>query len=358
MRHGFGRLSALLLAVLTLVLVLGGMPASAAGTPQSTIPTSLVPATSTPDIVDGTDAAGDSYRVFDMAQVGNWIVVAGTFAQVMNSPPNPAGTFNRTNIFAFDKGTGAVSTTFAPTLNGVVNAVAAGPGNTVLIGGKFSTVNGVNSRNFAVLDIGTGAKVATTPAFNGVVQDISFFGGRVFVGGTFTAVGGVAHGGLATLNPSTWALDPYMNLSVSGHHNYGVGGHLGAMAPVGVSALDIASTPAGPQLVIIGNFTSVSGSSRDQVAKILLPSTGNPTVDNNWTTLGYHPACKWQAFDSYIRSVQWAPDGTYFVITSTGAPFANTLCDTAARWNVADTGTDVKPAWAAAPAATACGASR
>ena len=350
MRRKFGSLSAVVLAALSLVLALGGLPASAAGTPQASIAAGL-PASFTPNIVDGTDSSGNSYRVFDMTQVDNYIVVGGVFAQVTNHGSGTA--LNRTSIFAFDKATGAVSAGFAPVLstNGVVNAVAPGPNHTVLIGGKFTTVNGANARNFAVLDINTGAKVVNAPVFNGAVQDISVFGNRVFVGGTFTTVGGAAHGGIATLDATTWAVDPYVSLKVSGHHNYGVGGHFGAQAPVGVSALDIASTPSGPQMVIIGNFTSVmdqtSTYSRDQVAKILLPSAGTVTVDPNWATAGYTPACKWQAFDSYIRSVQWDPTGSYFVITATGAPFSNTLCDTAARWNGSDTGSAVNPAWVA-----------
>lgn len=354
MRRKLGTLSAVVLAALTLVLAVGGQSASAAGTAQSGIPTAL-PAGFTPNIVDGTDSSGNSYRVFDMAQVGDLIVVGGVFAQVRNVPPNGTTLYNRTNVFAFDKDTGAVSG-FAPTINGVVNAVAAGPNGTILVGGKFTTVNGANARNFAVLDV-KGQKVASPPVFNGAVQDIAVSGNRVFVGGTFTTVGGVAHGGLATLDATRWTLDPYVSVMVTGHHNYLVNPvsvkngvpTWGAQAPVGVSALDIA--PDGSQLVIIGNFTSVQDLTstyyRDQVAKILLPPSGNAAVDTSWATSGYHAACKVKAFDSYIRSVQWSPDGSYFVITATGAPYPGTLCDTAARWNASDAGAAVNPAWVA-----------
>jgi hypothetical protein len=43
--------------------------------------------------------------------------------------------------------------------------------------------------------------------------------------------------------------------------------------------------------------------------------------------------------------VAYSPDGAYFVIVTTGAPFPPTLCDTAARFESNGTGTDVKPTW-------------
>jgi PKD repeat protein len=68
-------------------------------------------------------------------------------------------------------------------------------------------------------------------------------------------------------------------------------------------------------------------------------------VDPNWATAAYSPACSSSAFDSYVRALDWAPDSSYFVIAATGGPHAGTLCDTAARWDVADTGTAVTPRW-------------
>lgn len=42
-------------------------------------------------------------------------------------------------------GSGAIDPTFAPTLNGSVNALAVQTNGELLIGGNFSTVNGANS---------------------------------------------------------------------------------------------------------------------------------------------------------------------------------------------------------------------
>ena len=50
----------------------------------------------------------------------------------------------------------------------------------------------------------------------------------------------------------------------------------------------------------------------------------------------------------FTRDVDWSPDGRYFAIVTTGAPFYPALCDTITRWNytegVTETATQ-QPAW-------------
>lgn len=345
--------SALFVAALAVVLIGGELPATAAGLAQPVIASPL-PFAKTPNIVDGTDSSGVSYRVLDMADMGTRIVVVGGFAQVQDVTANGGTLYNRANIFSFDPGTGKVDPLFAPAVTGQIAAVEAGPNGTLFIGGTFSQVNGVPMRNVAELKLADGSLVTGWPShtFNGAVNDLALApdDSRLFVGGVFTAVDGISHGGLASLNATTGLLDPYMSLDTAGHHNYGSAANGGtAFAPVGVSKMDI--SPDGSQMVAIGNFKTMEGLPRDQVAKILLPSTStNPlasaSVDPNWQTNGYTPACAKNAFDSYIRGVRWSPDGQYFVIVATGAYFANTLCDSAARFNLSDTGSNVQPAWA------------
>ena len=118
MRRKIRMLSALLLAAVAMVLVVGQLPAGATGTVQGTIP-SAVPG-SAPHIADNPDPNGAAYKVLDMAQVGNRIVVVGQFAQVQNPSSTGAPTgalINRANIFAFDPGTGQVDTAFAPAVS-------------------------------------------------------------------------------------------------------------------------------------------------------------------------------------------------------------------------------------------------
>ena len=59
------------------------------------------------------------------------------------------------------------------------------------------------------------------PSLNGPINDMALVGGRLFVAGTFTAVKSVTHAGLVSVNPATGALDPYLTVNLTGHHNYG-----------------------------------------------------------------------------------------------------------------------------------------
>lgn len=87
-------------------------------------------------------------RVNAIVQIGDTVVVGGSFAQV--SEPGGA-TIDRTNLFAFDAPTGAVSDTFTPHPNGKVFALAT-DGVNVFIGGELGKVSGSSAR-VAKLDL-------------------------------------------------------------------------------------------------------------------------------------------------------------------------------------------------------------
>ncbi len=331
-----GRLSALGRVGLATTLVAAGAIAVVAATaPTATAQpaqdrlVSEIPASFTPNIQDG--------RVLTITQVGSKVIMGGTFTTVAKG----ATTYTRNNILAIDATTGAVDTSFAPTINGTVETVLAGPNNTVYVGGTFSTVNGVTTRNLTKLDAATGAKVSGYKSWpvNGAVQDLELFGNRLFVSGTFTTYNALPHGGLAALDATTGAVDEFMGVDVTEHHNYN---GTGAFAPVGVNKL--ALSPDGTRLVAIGNFKKADGLTRDQAAVILLEGA-TAVVDPNWQTLRFVPACARNAFDSYVRDVDFSPDGAYFAIVATGGPNPGTLCDTTTRWNVVDTGQAVEPKW-------------
>ena len=76
-----------------------------------------------------------------MTQVGNWIIVGGTFTTVRNA--GSSTDIPRRNLFAFNATTGQVSTTFAPNPNSTVYKVQAAPVATVqsvYVGGNFTSV--------------------------------------------------------------------------------------------------------------------------------------------------------------------------------------------------------------------------
>jgi hypothetical protein len=308
------------------------------GAAQSQLP-SAVPSSVTPSIDGGT--------VYGIAQTGAWIVAGGSFTSATQTGTSTA--VPDSGLVAFDQSTGVLDAAFKPTLDGVVNAVIAGPtANTVYVGGAFAKVNGVAAKGIILLNLSDGSIVAgfTAPTMDGAVNSMRVSNGRLYIVGSFTTVAGVAHGGIATLNQATGALDPFVTVQLSGHHNYNGSGGQGA---VGGHAIDI--SPNGATAVVIGNFKNANGVLHDQI--VLLDLTGAAAVINpNWNTAHLSAACLATKFDSYVEDVSFSPDGSYFVIAATGSNSgtlntdgSRSLCDAASRWSSTDTGTDVAPTW-------------
>jgi hypothetical protein len=301
-----------------------------ASQPAAPPPTTLampseIPAAGTPAVDNG--------KVLAIAQVGSTMVIGGQFTSVGGQP--------RGSIAAFSSTTNAL-TSFNPTLNGVVNAVVPGPtAGTVFVGGEFKNVNGATRRGIALLDLATGQQVAgfNPGVVNGIVNDVVVRGNQVYLAGSFTKVNNKPRAGLARLNATTGALDTTFVVDLAGHHN---NSGSGAQAPVGATSIDVTANSS--TLVVVGNFRTANGLPRVQAA--LVDLTANPVVVKpDWATTRYEPLCFNWAFDTYMRGVAMSPDGSYFVITSTGGPNGGTLCDSATRWETAATGSDVQPTW-------------
>jgi len=315
------------------VLVIAGLQfsAQAEAAPGHTSVVSAIPSSDTPAVNNG--------YVDAIVQVGGTVVVGGTFTSVT---PSGGSATARSYLFAFDSSTGALISSFAPSLNGQVNDLVAGPtSNTVYVAGAFSQVNGANASHVTLLNIQTGGIVGgfRAAATNGVVNTVVYRGGRLYLGGNFTIAGGTAHRGLASLDGASGALDSYVSDQVSGHHNDSGSGAQGA---VGVRDLDVSAD--GSRLVAIGNFKTVDGLDRDQLVMLSLGQT-SATVTADWNTSRYQPYCFNWAFDTYMRGVSFSPDGSYFVVAATGGQNAGTLCDAASRFETDATGTDIQPTW-------------
>jgi len=301
---------------------------SAGASVQQDVVVASVPSAKSPAVMDG--------RVLAIAKVGSSLVAVGPFTQVTSN----GVIVPRSGVVAFAETTGTVSDAFDPQITGPVTTVAAGPtAGTVYVGGKITAVNGTAVNKLALLNLSDGSLVSTfkAPPISGSVEDLALVGGRLIVAGTFTTVGGKAHAGLASMTAGTGALDPFVNLQFSGHHNYN---GTGAFSAVGVKKIDV--TPGGTRLAAIGNFTDVSGSTRDQLA--LLDLSGGAAAVSDWYTSGYEDPCSPRSFDSYVRDVDFSPDGSYFVVVDTGGPHPGTLCDTAVRWETSASGL-VSPTW-------------
>jgi len=296
------------------------VPVSAVNHPQATV-VSADPADTTPQVLDG--------RVYGIAEIDSRVVVGGTFTQVKNFNNSTVHTRNR--VFAYDKTTGVIDQNFVPNVDNVVNDVEAGPGDTVYLAGAFATVNGVASKGLAKLNTTNGSQVeAFSAPTTGTVEDIVLRGGKLYAGGAFPRVKGVVRGKLAAVDGTTGAVDPELNLPLTEP----------IVGSTSVKQLDV--TPDGSRLVVTGNFKKVNGVARHQVA--LIDLTTVPDSVSTWDTLRFTPRCS-TSYDTYMRGVDFSPDGSYFVIVTTGAPFDNTLCDSASRWETGATGPNREPTW-------------
>ena len=189
-----------------------------------------------------TSAASD--RVHDIAQVGNTVYVAGTFAGIRPTRTGPVTA--RTNIAAFDATTGEPRG-FAPAVNGAVYSLEPSPdGSRLYLGGAFTTVNGVAHNRIVALDPTSGAVVtAFSPNLGGgSVRSIVLRSGILYAGGNFTSASGQSRIGLAAFD-TTGAGVPLASWAPSATGTGGV--------------LTLEASPDGSRLYVGGRFTAVNG---------------------------------------------------------------------------------------------------
>ena len=215
-----------------------------------------------------------------IVQVGDTVVSGGDFTRVADR--DVTSEISQPNVFAFNATTGDLSTGFRPAITGgAVEALAAHPdGDKVWVAGDFTTVNGVKWPKSALLRLSDGSLVTsfTKTSFDGKVRDLAVAGDRLIVGGTFKTIKGVSQGHLAALRISNGAYDPFISLPFAGQNNGGV---------TAVAKFDVSAD--GTRLVAIGNFTSVNGQARGQVA--VLDLTGSSARLADWATARYPNVC-------------------------------------------------------------------
>lgn len=294
----------------------------------------------TSNVLPSENPVNDTPRVLDnqalgVVQVGNRVVVGGNFTQIQDAG-NAEPVLNQPNLFSFDATTGRIDTAFLPNVNGDVTAVVPHPdGDKVYVAGSFSRINGENHSRVALLRLSNGQPVASfdPPAISAIVETMKLVGGRLYIGGQFNTIGTESRTSLATLDPTTGALTNAVNSTISGTLQAGVG-------TTTVKSLDV--SPNGSRLVAIGNFTTVDGANRTQMA--MWDTSGATAVLRNWGTEKYGNVCN-PVFPTYMRDVDFAPNGKFFVVVTTGSFRYGQLCDTAARWEVKGTGTTRGPTW-------------
>ena len=154
--------------------------------------------------------------------VGNRVYVAGKFTRARPAGA-AAGTSEtvRNNLLAYDLTTGALITSWAPSLNAQAFALAASPdGTRIYVGGEFTTVNGVSKLRIAALDATTGALVTAFNArANTRVRAIATSGSTVYLGGNFSDLNGTARskvGAVAASNGAVTTWNPGADAEVFG----------------------------------------------------------------------------------------------------------------------------------------------
>ena len=274
----------------------------------------------TPHVLDGT--------VKDILRVGNTVVVGGEFTKVAGVGGDEHA---RTNLFAFEHGTGRIIRDFAPDVDAVVTSLAPGPDRSVLVGGRFTTVNGKDSRGLARLSLANGSAV---PGFTAVLDDgatnrIATDGAHLYVGGNFTGVSKTARTGLARLNTRTGKVDGNFAPRISEPRR----GTLRVQ--------ELALSPDGRRLAINGTFTKVDGKNRYQIAMI---DTAGGFV-TPWSTSAYEAPCDYERIHTYMRQMSFSPDGSYFAVVTGGGPEVKPgLCKSTTRFENTDRANS-QPTW-------------
>jgi trimeric autotransporter adhesin len=207
---------------------------------------------------DRTAAHNFENYVWDFAQIGNRMFVAGSFLSVQKGRSGRPR--SQPYLAAFDVDTGAWIPQFAPRLDGAVFALAVTPDGSLLAGGQFRSVNGNAKRSGLVaLRPRTGAIDARFGAFlrrpgstePAVVRDLEVIDGQVYVGGNFARVSWArgarryAVGGLVRLDASSGVPDRSWRPRVEGGAVYGfaIDQARGRMHLGGISLDEIDDTP-------------------------------------------------------------------------------------------------------------------
>lgn len=230
-----------------------------------------------------TQGAGTDNSLFAMAETfvgtSRRILIGGQFQNVNGT--------NHPNLARLNNDS-SVDGSFDPSLNinGVVYAIAVYPTNTVnggriLIGGDFTAVDGIGSARIARLNQ-NGTLDTTFSAFgvSNAVRALAIqYDGRILVGGSFTNFNGTSLNHLARLN-ADGSLDTTFNVG------------LGTDDTVDAIALQ-----ADSRIVVVGQFLRASGVSRSRITRLLQDGTVDPAINFG------------AGADSFIDTIAIQPDG-------------------------------------------------
>ncbi len=189
------------------------------------------------------------------------MIIGGAFTAFDNTPRTSLARLNSDGSLdtSFDPG--------VPGINGTVWAVAVQSDGKVLIGGDFTSVNGVARGHVARLNTNGSLDTSFDPgpnAPNGTINALTLTSrGTIIIGGQFSSIGGLSLQNIARLN-SDGSLDA------------AYAANLGAGANNTVWALALQSDG---KLLLGGDFTFVIGVPRSHIARLNTDGTLDATFD-------------------------------------------------------------------------------
>jgi hypothetical protein len=188
--------------------------------------------------------------------IRNGVIYLGGRFTAVRPAGSSSGSVTRNHAAALSLATGQVLS-WNPDVNGTVQSLAAGNG-LVYLGGSFSNVGGTSRTRLAAVDATSGAVVSGfNPRPSGTVNSLALSGNTLYAGGNFLTVNGTSRGNLAAVDATTGTLSTSWTPSADDL----------------VKAVDMAAD--GSRVYVAGNFTTINGTARRHVAA-LDPASGAP----------------------------------------------------------------------------------
>lgn len=193
--------------------------------------------------------------VYSIVRDGDYIYVGGKFTRAQSAPGGKS--FRATNIARFDADTGVGDPTWTPDVTGTDTKVTrvyalAAAGGKIWVGGKFEAVDGIARRNLAAVSPETGEVDPNVDPLvgsetNSGIRAMVASGSKLYIGGYFLQVDNKARRYLAALDfsgnldatwrPKTDRFVRSMALSCDGATVFAGGKFRNAAGPDGVYAL-------------------------------------------------------------------------------------------------------------------------
>jgi hypothetical protein len=257
--------------------------------------------------------------------------------------------YTRNNIFSFSKSAPFNVTSWAPNVNGQVNAIAFNGTNCshAYIGGSFTSVNGTSVSNIAEISTSSGNVVSGFGhSANNPVWTMVAVKGHLLVGGDFKYVNGSKNPFMISLSPSTGKDDGFIHLNISGDYDYCALGGSPCTNSHHSQVYNQQLSHSGNLDLVEGRFTSVGGAPRQQI--FMLNVGGSKASVTGWTSPEWDGSNKtadpyyqcWPNTAFYVRTAAWSPDDSTVYLATTGfKPAQNPgkgarkgLCDSVTSW--------------------------